>query len=172
MDMKQCFSLIEDVPNFPKPGVTFKDITPIFENPDAFAALTEAMNANVPEDVTTLAAIESRGFILAAAMAQRVPRKVVLLRKPGKLPRKTIQVAYELEYGSDTLEVHEHSITSGEKVCIVDDILATGGTASAAEQLIERAGGNMVSHCFMMELGFLSGASKLNRPHKSLHTID
>ena len=118
MNLDSCFGLIEDVADFPKPGITFKDITPIFENPDAFAALTDAMNSKVPEDVTTLAAIESRGFILAAAMSQRVPRKIVLLRKPGKLPRKTISVEYELEYGTDTLQVHDHSIESNEKVCI------------------------------------------------------
>ena len=172
MNLDSCFGLIEDVADFPKPGITFKDITPIFENPDAFAALTDAMNSKVPEDVTTLAAIESRGFILAAAMSQRVPRKIVLLRKPGKLPRKTISVEYELEYGTDTLQVHDHSIETNEKVCIVDDILATGGTASAAEELITKAGGDVVTHCFMMELGFLGGGKKLSRPFVSLHTVE
>lgn len=172
MTTDQVFELIQDVPNFPKEGVTFKDITPVFENPDAFASLVDAMNAAVPADTKTLAAIESRGFILAAAMAQRAPRKVVLLRKPGKLPRETYSQDYELEYGTDTLEVHIDSISEGENVCIVDDILATGGTAAAAEQLIEKAGGKVTNMVFMMELAFLAGSQKLKNSFSSLHQIN
>ncbi|NQZ00706.1 MAG: adenine phosphoribosyltransferase [Bdellovibrionales bacterium] len=172
MTNEQVFGLIADVPNFPKAGVTFKDITPIFESPEAFTALVEALNAEVPAETKTLAAIESRGFILAAAMAQRVPRKVVLLRKPGKLPRETFSQEYELEYGTDTLEVHVDSISKGEKVCIVDDILATGGTASAAEQLVEKTGGIVSGMVFMMELAFLAGAKKLKGQFSSLHKVE
>jgi adenine phosphoribosyltransferase len=168
----QVFELIQDVPNFPKEGVTFKDITPIFENPDAFSALVDALNEQVPEGTSTLAAIESRGFILAAAMVQKAPRKVVLLRKPGKLPRETFAQNYQLEYGTDTLEVHIDSIADGEKVCIVDDILATGGTAAAAEKLIEKAGGDVTGFVFMMELAFLAGSEKLKNHFSSLHTIN
>lgn len=171
MNLDSVFNLIEDVPDFPKPGVTFKDITPIFEDADAFSTLVDGLNAAVPENTHTLAAIESRGFILAAAMTMKVPRKVILLRKPGKLPRKTIKETYELEYGTDTLEVHEHAISNGENICIVDDILATGGTASAAENLIGKAGGNVTGSVFMMELGFLGGASKLSQPFTSLNKI-
>lgn len=168
MKIDEVFALIQDVPDFPKPGITFKDITPIFESPDAFSKLTEALNEHVPSEVTTLAAIESRGFLLAAAMTQKKPRKVVLLRKPGKLPRKTLSQSYDLEYGTDTLEIHEDSLRPGEKVCIVDDILATGGTASAAELLVKKAGGEVSSLLFMMELGFLGGDKKLTHPFKSL----
>ena len=167
----KIFELIKDVPDFPKKGVVFKDITPIFECPEAFRALVEMLNSQVPAEANTLAAIESRGFILAAAMAQLEPRKVVLLRKPGKLPRATISQSYELEYGTDILEIHKDSLQSGEAVCIVDDILATGGTASAAERLIEKAGGKVVLSVFMMELAFLSGSRNLRFPYSCLRQV-
>lgn len=167
MSMDALKELIVDVQDFPKPGIVFKDITPLLESPEAFKSLAKIFAENTPKEVTKLVAIESRGFILASAMAQYMDAGVVLMRKPGKLPRKTISQSYQLEYGEDQLELHEHSIENGESVAIIDDVLATGGTAEAAEKLVTRAGGQVVQFQFLMELGFLNGREKINSPVKS-----
>lgn len=164
MTIQDIQSLIVDVEDFPKPGIVFKDITPILENAQAFQSLAKIFADNAPADVKKLVAIESRGFILASAMSQHMDAGVVLMRKPGKLPRKTLSQTYELEYGEDQLEIHDHSIEQGEAVAIIDDVLATGGTAEAAEKLVTRAGGKVVQFQFLMELGFLKGREKLSSP--------
>lgn len=167
MTLEDIESLIVDVEDFPKPGIVFKDITPILESSEAFKSLAAIFAENTPKQVTKLVAIESRGFILASAMAQHMNAGVVLMRKPGKLPRKTLSQSYQLEYGEDQLEIHDHSIDQGEVVAIIDDVLATGGTAEAAEKLVNRAGGKVLQFQFLMELGFLQGRSKLSAPVQS-----
>lgn len=164
MTLEDLKSLIVDVEDFPKPGIVFKDITPLLEHAEAFKSLARIFAENTPRQVKKLVAIESRGFILASAMAQHMDAGVVLMRKPGKLPRKTLSQNYSLEYGEDQLEIHEHSIENGEAVAVIDDVLATGGTAAAAEKLISRAGGQVAQFQFLMELGFLNGRDQLNSP--------
>ncbi len=164
MTLEDVTSLIVDVKDFPKPGITFKDITPILENSEAFRALATIFAQNTPKQVNKLVAIESRGFILASAMAQHMNVGVILMRKPGKLPRKTLSQTYQLEYGEDQLEIHDHSIENDDSIAIIDDVLATGGTAEAAEKLITRAGGRVVQFQFLIELGFLKGRDKLSSP--------
>lgn len=167
MTIDKIAELIADVPDFPKPGIIFKDITPILADKIAFPSLVKLFVEQVPTGVNKLMAIESRGFILASAMAQHRPFSVVLVRKPGKLPRKTLRFEYDLEYGSDVLEIHEDSVESGESVALIDDVLATGGTAHAAEQLVAQAGGRVVKSCFLMEIEGLGGGRKLKSPYHS-----
>lgn len=162
--------LILDVPDFPKKGIVFKDITPILEDHVAFRSLVHYMAENLNPEITHLAAVESRGFILGAALAQHVDKGLVLVRKPGKLPRATESQTYELEYGTDTLEIHREQISPGDKVAIIDDVLATGGTAHAVEQLVTKMGAKVSQHLFLMELGFLNGKDKLQAPVSSLIT--
>ena len=153
---------IRDVPDFPKPGIVFKDIAPLLADP---AHLNDALDMMVflcgDRPVDKVAAIESRGFILGAFIAARLRAGFVLVRKPGKLPAETISVTYDLEYGQDSLEVHADAIEKGERVLIVDDVIATGGTARATGELVERLGGTVVAYAFLVELGFLNGRSKL-----------
>lgn len=160
--------LVRNVPDFPKSGVMFKDITPILENSDAFKSLAQLLKDQVFPGTTKLLAIESRGFILAAAVAQYLDAGVVLARKPGKLPRTTISVTYNLEYGQDGLQVHTGSLLPSDRVTIIDDVLATGGTAHAAESLATKTGAEVLGSCFMMELTSLYGGERLSRPYKSL----
>ncbi len=163
--------LIQNVPDFPRPGVMFKDITPIIENGQAFRALVQHMKECVYPGTTKLLAIESRGFILAAALAQYVDAGVILLRRPGKLPRTTIQISYDLETGKDTLQMHTSAIKPDDRITIVDDVLATGGTAQAAECLAMKAGAKILGSCFMMEMSALHGGSKLKHPYRALIKI-
>ena len=153
---------IRDVPDFPKPGVVFKDIAPLLGDP---AHLNDALDMMVflcgDRPVDKVAAIESRGFIFGASIAARLRVGFVPVRKPGKLPAETISVSYDLEYGQDSLEVHADAIAKGERVLIVDDVIATGGTARATAELVERLGGSVVAYAFLVELGFLNGRSKL-----------
>jgi len=153
---------IRDVPDFPKPGIVFKDIAPLLADP---AHLNDALDMMVflcgDRPVDKVAAIESRGFILGAFIAARLRAGFVPVRKPGKLPAETISVTYDLEYGQDSLEVHADAIEKGERVLIVDDVIATGGTARATGELVERLGGTVVAYAFLVELGFLNGRSKL-----------
>lgn len=170
--MKSNFrDFIVDVPDFPKPGIIFKDITPILENGELFKQMTLELCESLPPETQKLVAIESRGFILASAMSQHNGCGVVLVRKPGKLPRKTISQTYSLEYGDDELQIHDHSIEAGESVVIVDDVLATGGTAEAAESLIHKAGGLVSQFCFLMEIDILKGRSLLKAPVSSLMNV-
>ena len=154
--------IIRDVPDFPKPGILFKDITPVMEDPDAFrAAVTGMKNLLADVEFDALAAIESRGFIFGAPMGLDMDKRLVLMRKAGKLPAETRSVTYDLEYGQATLEVHVDSIKQGDRVIIVDDLLATGGTAAAAARLVSDAGGSVTGFLFMVELEFLAGRAKL-----------
>lgn len=150
---------IRDVPDYPKPGVVFKDITPLLADPLAMAAVVDHL-AGVRE-ADKIVGIEARGFILAAPAAYRAGAGFVPVRKKGKLPSATLEESYDLEYGSATIEVHRDAFTPGDRVLIVDDVLATGGTAKAAVELVERAGAEVVGVAVLMELGFLKGRERL-----------
>lgn len=164
-------SMIRDVPDFPKPGILFKDITPVLSDAQAFHSLTKHLSALVPEGTTRLASIESRGFILGSMVALRLGLGLTLIRKPGKLPYSTFSHSYDLEYGKDTLQIHVDALSADDRVCIVDDVLATGGTASAAEVLCLKTGATVTGFAFLMELAFLGGRKKLTARSKSLITL-
>jgi adenine phosphoribosyltransferase len=162
--------LIRDVPDFPKPGILFKDVTPLLGDGPAFRLVTDLLAERVakPQLPELIVGIESRGFIFGAALADRLGVGFVPVRKPGKLPYKTTRETYALEYGSDTLEMHEDAV-NGRRCLVVDDLLATGGTASATARLVERQGGTVEGFAFVIELDFLSGRQKLGgRPLHSL----
>ena len=153
---------LRDVPDFPKPGIVFKDITPLLADPNAFNLCLDTTAAHF--DSVTLDAIvgiESRGFIFGAALASRMRIAFIPARKPGKLPYRKTRVDYDLEYGKDALEMHEDAIKQGDKVLIVDDLLATGGTAWAACELVRLSGGSVVAASFVVELTFLGGRQRL-----------
>lgn len=171
LSVEQLNKMIRDVPDFPKPGILFKDITPVLSDPQAFRALTLHLASLVPSHSTRLASIESRGFILGAAVAMHLGLGMVLIRKPGKLPYSTFSHSYDLEYGKDTLQIHVDALSAKDHVCIVDDVLATGGTASAAETLCLETGAIVTGFAFLMELGFLHGRKKLKATTKSLITL-
>ncbi len=159
MDLR---SVLRDIPDFPKPGILFKDITPIMEDPKAFKAAIEGMEKLLTDvSFTKLAAIESRGFIFGGPMALDMDKGLILMRKAGKLPADVYQITYALEYGEATLEMHRGALGSSDKVIIVDDLLATGGTAKAAAELVSKAGATVAGFLFMVELDFLQGRSKL-----------
>lgn len=166
--INEIADLVRNVPDFPKPGVMFKDITPILETPGAFKALSQLMKDSVFPGTNKLLAIESRGFILAAAVAQYLDAGIVLARKPGKLPRTTISVTYNIEYGQDGLQIHTGSLGPNDKVTIIDDVLATGGTAHAAETLATKSQAQVLGSCFFMELTGFKGGERLARPYNSL----
>jgi adenine phosphoribosyltransferase len=167
MTIEAIEKLIITVSDFPKKGVQFKDITPVLQNSQAFKSLSRHFAEKIPQDVTQIVAIESRGFILGCGVAQYCNAGIVLARKPGKLPRATIKETYALEYGTDSLELHYDSFKKGEKIVIIDDVLATGGTAAAVEALCHKAGAQVVQSLFLMEIDFLNGAKKLKNPHFS-----
>lgn len=153
---------IRDVPDYPKPGVLFKDITPLLADHVAFAAVVDAIvNHYGRGTVDKIVGIEARGFILAAPVAYHFGAGFVPVRKKGKLPARTFEQTYDLEYGSETIEVHTDAFRPGERVLIVDDVLATGGTARAAADLVRRGGGEIVGLSVLIELGFLSGRDRL-----------
>lgn len=155
-------SLVRPIPDHPKPGILFRDITPLLGDPVAFAAATAAMaEAFADQGVTHVAAIESRGFILGGPVAHRLGAGFIPLRKPGKLPAACRREAYALEYGTDALEAHEDACGAGARVLIVDDVLATGGTAAAACRLVEAVGGAVVGCSFLLELPALGGRAAL-----------
>lgn len=162
--------LIRDIPDYPKPGIIFKDITPLLAEPTAFARVTDAMSAPFAEaGVTHVVAIESRGFILGGPVAQKLGAGFIPVRKPGKLPHKTLRREYALEYGTDTLEIHADACVPPARVLIVDDVIATGGTAAATVQLVESLGVSVVGCSFLIGLSFLPGAERLGRtPHYSI----
>jgi adenine phosphoribosyltransferase len=162
---------IRDVPDYPQPGVLFKDITPLLADGPAFAAVVAALAAG-SDNVTKIAGIEARGFILAAPVACVLGAGFVPVRKQGKLPAQTYAESYELEYGAATLEVHTDAFVPADRVLIVDDVLATGGTAAATAQLIRRAGATVTGVTVLLELGFLAGRGKLpDLPVRSLVTV-
>ncbi|MDX8406276.1 MAG: adenine phosphoribosyltransferase [Mariprofundus sp.] len=153
---------IRDVADFPKPGIVFKDITPLLANGPAFSAAVAEMALRVGPDIDAIVGIESRGFIFGAALAQRLGLGLVTVRKPGKLPADVHSVEYELEYGFDRLEIHRDALSRGHRVVIVDDLLATGGTAAATVKLVEQLGATVASCLFAIELDFLSGRKALS----------
>ncbi len=154
--------LILDVPDFPKAGITFKDITPVLSNGEAFQSITQHFSDAIPDGTTKLVAVESRGFIFGSAIAHHLGIGMVLVRKPGKLPRETYSHSYALEYGEDTLEVHKADLTVEDRVVVIDDVLATGGTAQAVEKLCAMTGAKILGHRFLMEIEFLKGREKLS----------
>jgi len=159
MDLKQH---IRHVPDFPKAGILFYDITTLLRNAEGFKMTIDMMSAPyVGKGIEVVVGIESRGFILGAAVAERIEAGFIPIRKPGKLPSKTLKESYALEYGMDALEVHEDAIENGHKVLIVDDVLATGGTAAAAAKMVRKLGGDLQGLAFLIELQFLNGRSKL-----------
>lgn len=153
---------IRDVPNYPKPGILFKDITPLLAEPKAFTYALDSLALEVAEkEVDALLAIEARGFIFAAPVAAKLSLPLTLARKPGKLPSKTHSAEYALEYGSNSIEIHTDALRPGMRVGIVDDLLATGGTAEAAAKLVEICGAKVVSFLFLIELESLNGRARL-----------
>lgn len=155
-------SFIRDVPDFPKPGIIFKDITPLLSSPEALREAIRQLAAPYRgQSLTKIAAIESRGFIFGAAMATELGVGFVPIRKPGKLPWTKRRHEYQLEYGSDAIEIHDDAIVAGDRVLIVDDVLATGGTAEAACILVSAFAAEIVGLAFLMELGFLNGRARL-----------
>ena len=155
-------SRIRDVPDFPKPGIVFKDITPVLADPRAFNLCLDLLAERYDaEPLDAIVGIESRGFIFGAALASRMRKAFVPVRKPGKLPYETHKVASELEYGSDAVEIHRDAISQGEKALIVDDLIATGGTAEAAVKLLRQIGADIVAACFVIDLPDLGGRAKL-----------
>ncbi len=159
MDLK---TQIRSVPDFPKPGILFYDITTLIGSPSGFAATIDALAAPyVGQGIDAVVGIESRGFILGAPVAERLGAGFIPMRKPGKLPSKAVRAEFALEYGTDALEVHEDAIRPGQRVLIVDDVLATGGTAQAAVSLVKQIGGTLHGLAFLIELPFLNGKAKL-----------
>lgn len=161
--MNQLEALIRDIPDFPEEGVVFKDITPVLADHAALGVLiTQMAEPFVGDGITKVAGIEARGFTLATPVADRLDAGFIPLRKPGKLPFETVREEYELEYGIDALEVHTDAVVDGEKVLLVDDVIATGGTAAAAIRLLRHLGAEVVGFSVFIELVFLGGASKLD----------
>ena len=153
---------IRDIPDFPKPGIVFKDITPLLAAGPAFRDVVGRIATRYQGTIDIVLGIESRGFIIGAAVAYQLGLGLALVRKPGKLPHETYAARYELEYGSDTLEIHRDAFGHRSRVLIVDDLLATGGTASAAIELVRRLGGDVAGCAFIIELSFLNGRRRLD----------
>ena len=165
-------SYIRDVPDFPKQGILFKDITPLLQSPAGLAESIESLASIVdPGSYDLVVGIESRGFIFGTALAHHLGKGFVPIRKPGKLPWKTESESYELEYGTDTLEIHVDAFEPGPRALIIDDLLATGGTAEAALKLVRRVGGEPVACAFVIELSFLPGRERLDAPVHSLMKV-
>jgi len=168
LDLKKC---IRGIPDFPKPGIMFRDITPLLADPQAFREavrrMCEPYRAGGPpaggQAVDVVIGAESRGFIFAAAMALELDAGFVPIRKKGKLPSKTVSVSYDLEYGTDTLQMHTDAVAPGTRVLMVDDLLATGGTMAACCEMVEKAGGKILGIEFLIELSFLKGRAKLGK---------
>ena len=160
--MEQLRNIIRDVPDFPKKGILFKDITTLLEDAKSYQRMIDLLaNRYVGEGIDKVVGVEARGFIVGAALAYKLGAGIVLVRKPGKLPSETLKKTYDLEYGTDTLEIHQDAIKPGERILIADDLLATGGTMSAVVDMVTSMGGEIVECCFMAELDFLHGRKKL-----------
>ena len=161
--MQDFSQFIRDIPDFPEPGIIFKDITPLLGNPIAFQGVIEAFAARYESENTIEAVIgiDARGFIFAAALAYRLNAAFVPIRKSGKLPYDTHEVTYELEYGTDTLAIHQDAISKNSNILICDDVLATGGTLGASVALVEKLGGHIVEIALLIELTFLNGREKI-----------
>jgi adenine phosphoribosyltransferase len=155
-------TLIRDIPNFPQPGILFRDITPLLANPEGLAVVLEWLEADVRErDAAAIVGIESRGFIFGAPLASRLSLPFIPVRKPGKLPAARMSVEYSLEYGESRLDIHEDALAAGTRAYIVDDLLATGGTALASAKLVEMIGGTVAGFGFVIELEALGGRKRL-----------
>lgn len=166
----QLADYIREVPDFPKPGILFRDITPLLADSEAFAASVKALTGPfVDSGIDFVAAVEARGFIFGSSVAEALDAGFIPIRKPGKLPYKTESVSYDLEYGTDTIEVHADAVKPGSRVLIVDDLLATGGTMAAACELIKKLGAEIAGVAFLVELTALSGREKLEG--YSIHTV-
>lgn len=162
-NIEKLKSFIRDIPDFPKKGIIFKDITPLLKDSGAFREVVDILAERYKDKgIRFVASIEARGFIIGSAVAYKLGVGMIPIRKKGKLPYKTVEVTYDLEYGTDTLQMHEDAISEGDKVLVVDDLLATGGTASGVCDLIEKRGGKIAEVAFMIELEFLKGRSKLS----------
>ena len=160
--MNDLKKLIREVPDYPKPGILFYDITTLLKDKQGFHLLIDSLcNHYAGKHIDVVVGIEARGFIFAPALAYRLAAGFVPVRKPKKLPAKTAQVTYELEYGTDTLEIHEDAVKTGQHVLVCDDLLATGGTASATVKLVRQLGGDVTGAAFAVELNFLNGRAKL-----------
>ena len=161
-DEVELKDIIRDVKDFPKPGIVFKDITPLLANPQLFAYAVDRLAAFTRQNESDVVlAAEARGYLFGAAVAYKLGLPLVIVRKPGKLPHKTVSHTYELEYGTDTLEIHEDAIRKGQRVMLVDDLLATGGTIEACAKLVEKSGGVVAGCAFVIELSFLKGRQKI-----------
>jgi len=171
VDLKE---LIRDIPDFPKPGIVFKDITPLLLDPNGLSLAVEYLTQPFRDQrVDVVVGAESRGFIFGTAVARNLSAGFVPIRKPGKLPSAVRSEEYELEYGTDRLEIHEDAIQRGERVLLIDDLLATGGTMAACCKLVEGLGGNIIGRGFLIELTFLAGRSKLGEyPIHSILSYD
>jgi adenine phosphoribosyltransferase len=168
--MNELKSRIRHVPDFPKPGILFYDVTTLLRDPQGFSLAIDAMTAPYRNaGISLVVGIESRGFILGAAVADRIGAGFVPVRKVGKLPHTTIRVSYDLEYGSDSLEMHSDAIEPGQRVLIVDDLLATGGTARATVDLVRKLGGDVHGVAVLVELTFLNGRARL--PGENVHAV-
>lgn len=171
MTSAQLESLIRDVPDFPKPGILFKDITPLLRSPEGLSRACELLAEPFREqNVTHVAGIESRGFIFGSIVAQNLGAGFVPIRKPGKLPWTTRRHEYVLEYGTDALEIHDDALTPDDRVLVIDDVLATGGTLAAATQLVRGFAATLVGASIVIELGFLGGREKLGE-NVTLHSV-
>lgn len=165
-------ALIRDIPDFPKEGIVFKDITTLWKDPAGFkASIDELAKKYMDSGITKVVGPDARGHIVGAPVAYLLGAGYIPVRKPGKLPSKVISESYDLEYGTDSLEMHEDAIVKGDKVLIVDDLIATGGTIGAIIKLIERLGGEIVEVVSLVELGFLNGRDKINKPVHSILTF-
>ena len=163
--MEKLKEIIRDIPDFPKKGIIFKDITTLLRDPVSFQRTVDLLGHRyIDKSIDLVVGVEARGFIIGAALAYKLGAGIILVRKPGKLPYKTHKASYELEYGTDELEIHQDAISKGQRVLIADDLLATGGTVSAVISLIEKLGGEIEECAFLVELDFLKGREKL-KPH-------
>ena len=167
----QLRDYIRNIPDFPKPGINFKDISPLLADGEAFSACTSELAVHMPDDIDAIVGIESRGFLFGAALAQQTGVGFVPIRKPGKLPADTHAIEYELEYGTGILEIHRDALSAGHKVIVIDDLLATGGSAAATVALIEKLGAKVEACLFVIELDFLAGRKRLEPipVHSILH---
>ncbi len=158
-DLKQ---IIRDIPDFPKKGIIFKDITTLLQDAKSYQRMVDLLaHRYIGHRIDKVVGVEARGFIIGSVLAYKLGAGVVLVRKPGKLPSETFSKTYELEYGTDTLEIHKDAIKPGEKILIADDLLATGGTMAAVVDMVKQQGGEIVECCFMTELTFLEGRNRL-----------
>lgn len=172
--LSRALSLIKDVPDYPKPGVLFKDITPLLADGIGFKTIIDELARHIrslPLGIDAIVGIESRGFILGGALAQSLGIGFVTVRKPGKLPRDVHRKDYALEYGFDALEIHKDLLAADKNVVIVDDVLATGGTALACHELVELTGATTVAHLFLLEIGFLAGRDFIAKTHPEVEVI-